>query len=554
MSDKRTIFQKNQVYPLTITSFTSEGNGVGHLEGGFAVFVPDTAPGDVIEVKLVKVLKSYAFGIVHQMVTPSADRVENDCQAGYQCGGCTYRHISYEAECRFKQEMVQNCMQRLGGFDLKAKPILGAEKQEAYRNKAQFPVGYDKNHKLIYGFYAERSHRIIPLSDRPCMIQPKEFSEIADCVIDWMQRNQITAYDEKSEKGVIRHIYLRKGEMTGEVLLCLIGTPKQCPAVFKLCEMITKRFRQVVSISYSCNPKNTNVIMGKSCETLYGTGYIKDILCGIEVRISPMAFYQVNHDQTERLYALAGEYAALHSDDLLLDLYCGIGTIGLSMAKRYDIKHLIGVEVVPQAIEDAKFNAKLNGMGAQFICDDASGMAKKLKDQGMLPDVVVLDPPRKGCDEEGLLAVTQMEPKRIIMVSCNPSTAARDCKFLCEKGYKLVEYTPVDLFPRTGHVETVILLSKGEIDSKKVRVEFSLEGMDMSGFQQGATYEQIKAYVLEKFGLKVSSLYISQIKRKCGLEVGQNYNLSKKEDAKVPQCPPEKETAIMEALKRFRMI
>lgn len=351
-------------------------------------------------------------------------------------------------------------MQRLGGFSQKAKPILGAENTYAYRNKAQFPVGYDKNHKLIYGFYAERSHRIIPLTDKPCQIQPKEFSEIADSVLVWMQQNKITAYDEKSGKGVIRHIYLRKGEMTGEVLLCLIGTPKVCPSSVKLCDMITRKFPQVTSISYSCNSKNTNVIMGNGCVTLYGNGYIKDILCDVEVQISPMAFYQVNHDQTERLYSLAGEYAALHPDDLLLDLYCGIGTIGLSMAKRYDVKRLIGVEVVPQAIADAKVNAKLNGMEAEFICDDASGMAKNLKEQGLTPDVVVLDPPRKGCDEEGLLAVTQMAPKRIVMVSCNPSTAARDCKFLCEQGYELMEYTPVDLFPRTAHVETVVLLSK----------------------------------------------------------------------------------------------
>lgn len=460
MKDRSISFEKNGIYPLSITSCTAEGSGVGHLEGGFAVFVPDTAPGDEIEVRLVKVLKSYAFGIVNRMITPSPDRVENDCPAGKQCGGCCYRHISYEAECRFKQQTVKDCMQRIGGFDLEPQPILGAESQTAYRNKAQFPVGYDKEHRLVYGFYAERSHRIIPLSDKPCAIQPKEFSDIADAVIAWMKQNKITAYDEGSGKGVIRHIYLRKGEVTGEVLLCLVGTPKVCPCSKKLCEQITRKFPQVTCISYSCNPKNTNVIMGDKCTTLYGSGYIRDILCGVEVRISPMAFYQVNHAQTERLYSLAGEYAALKPDDLLLDLYCGIGTIGLSMAKAYGVKRLIGVEVVPQAIEDAKANAKANGMDAAFFCDDASGMAQKLKEQGLTPDVVVLDPPRKGCDEAGLLAVAQMAPQRIVMVSCNPSTAARDCKFLCEQGYELVEYTPVDLFPRTGHVETVVLMSR----------------------------------------------------------------------------------------------
>ena len=455
---KNTVFQKNQVYPLTITSMTVEGTGVGHLEGNFAVFVPNTAVGDVIEVRLVKVLKSYAFGIVELMVTPSEDRIDDDCAVGGQCGGCSYRHISYEAECKAKQDMVKDCMQRLGGFDIEPQPILGGLRQTEYRNKAQYPVGYDKNGRLVYGFYAERSHRIIPLRDHPCFIQPQEFTYIADTVIVWMEKNRVTAYNEMTRKGVIRHIYLRKGEVTGEVLLCLVGTTKKLPAANKLLDLMASRYPQVKTICYSCNDRNTNVIMGEGCSVLSGNGYIKDILCGVEVQISPLAFYQVNHDQTERLYSLAGEYAELAEDNLLLDLYCGIGTIGLSMAKKYGVKRLIGVEVVPQAIEDAKVNAKLNGIEAQFICDDASGMAKKLKEQGLTPDVVVLDPPRKGCDEEGLLAVTEMAPARIVMVSCNPSTAARDCKFLCGHGYTLKEYTPVDLFPRTGHCECVIKL------------------------------------------------------------------------------------------------
>ncbi len=548
---QNTTYQKNEIYPLSITSMTAEGNGVGHLEGGFAVFVPNTTPGDEIKVKLVKVLKSYAFGIVEQMVIPSADRVPDACEAGNQCGGCCYRHISYEAECRIKQNTVRDCMQRLGGFDIEPQPILGATDEYEYRNKAQFPVGYDKRGRIVYGFYAERSHRIIPLKTHPCRIQPQEFTDIADTVVKWMEQNRIPAYNEETKKGVIRHIYLRKGELTGQVLLCLVGTPNKLPAVNKLLDLVLNRFPQITTVCYSCNPKNTNVIMGDKCITLYGSGYIKDILCGVEVQISPMAFYQVNHDQTERLYALAGEYAALSEDDLLLDLYCGIGTIGLSMAKKYGVKHLIGVEVVPQAIEDAKVNAKLNGIEAEFICDDASGMASKFKEQGLTPDVVVLDPPRKGCDEQGLLAVTEMLPKRIVMVSCNPSTAARDCKFLCAHGYKMVEYTPVDLFPRTGHVETVVLLSREKVDDYiKISVHTADLKKNVAGY---ATYPEIKAWVLENYGLKVSSLYIAQTKDKCGIKERENYNIGEGKSKELI-CPPEKEKAIIEAFKHFGMI
>lgn len=547
------VFAKNELYPLTITSVTSEGSGVGHLDGGFAVFVPDTAPGDEIEVRLVKVLSSYAFGIVERMISPSEDRIADDCAVGKQCGGCCFRHIGYEAECRVKSRTVEDCMRRIGGFDLSPQPILGAESTAEYRNKAQFPVGYDKNGQLVCGFYAGRSHRIISLIEHPCRIQPEEFTQIAEAVLKWMRRNRVSAYNETTRKGNIRHIYLRKGEKTGEVMLTLVGAHAVCEAKHALISDITTQFPQVSSILYSHNPHPTNVILGKDCVTLYGAGYIRDILCGVEVRISPMAFYQVNHAQTERLYRLAAVYADLKENDLLLDLYCGIGTIGLSMAKEHAVGKLIGVEVVPQAIADAKVNASVNGIDAQFICDDASGMAKRFEAEGLRPDVVVLDPPRKGCDEAGLLAVAQMEPKRIVMVSCNPSTAARDCKVLCEQGYQLVEYTPVDLFPRTAHVETVIHLSQQKPDDR-IEVDLDLDELDITAAESKATYEEIKAYVKEQTGLAVSALYIAQVKRKLGFEMGENHNPSHAENQKIPHCPPEKEAAIADALRHFGML
>ena len=314
-----------------------------------------------------------------------------------------------------------------------------------------------------------------------------------------------------------------------------------------------KNHADIKSVILNINSKNTNVIMGSRCITLGGSDTITDIMCGNRISLSPLSFYQVNTAQAEKLYGIAAEFAALTGDEDVLDLYCGAGTIGLSMAGK--AKHITGAEIIPQAVENAKLNARENGIeNADFICADAGQAAKLLCDKGRAPDVIITDPPRKGCDALTLDSIVKMSPKRVVMVSCNPATAARDCRCLADKGYELQKVRAVDLFPGTGHVETVVLLSKGEIDSKKVRVEFSLEDMDMSGFQKGATYEQIKAYVLEHTGLKVSSLYISQIKRKCGLDVGQNYNLSKKEDAKVPKCPPEKEAAIRDALKYFQMI
>ena len=369
-----------------------------------------------------------------------------------------------------------------------------------------------------------------------------------------LEANGIAPYDEETGKGRVRHLYMRQGWHSGQRLLCFVVNGNGLPNEAEICRTLQQEF-QLTTVLINRNTARTNVILGRDTRTVLGPGVIEDTLAGVPIQMGVHEFYQVNTPAAELLYAKAKEFARLQPDDFLLDLYCGMGTIGLSMKPH--CRRLVGVEVVPQAVEGAKTVAAHLGLPpeeADFYCMDAGEAATRLASEGAHPDVIVVDPPRKGCDNATLTAIVQMAPRTLVMVSCNPSTAARDAKFLCEQGYTLEKVQPVDLFPRTRHVETVVLLSKGEIDSKKVRVEFSLEDMDMSGFQKGATYEQIKAYVLEHTGLKVSSLYISQIKRKCGLDVGQNYNLSKKEDAKVPKCPPEKEAAIRNALKYFQMI
>ena len=339
-------------------------------------------------------------------------------------------------------------------------------------------------------------------------------------------------------------------------MVCLVCTRAKLPHAEQLCTALREQFPAISTILLNVNAKNTNVILGSENHILYGPGYIEDTLCGVPVRLGPLSFYQVNTLAAERLYGVAAQYAQLTPDDALLDLYCGMGTIGLSMADQ--CRELIGVEIVPEAIESAKANAaRMGGAVAaksRFFCADAGQAATQLAAEGLHPDIVMLDPPRKGCDEATLSAVVRMAPRRVVYVSCNPATAARDAAWLEKNGYHAEKVQPVDLFPRTKHIETVVLLSKGEVDSKKIRVEFSLEDMDMSEFQDGATYPQIKEYVLEHTGLKVSNLYISQIKRKCGIGVGKNYNLPKSEDSRQPQCPQEKEKAIREAFKYFGMI
>lgn len=546
--------QKNQILTLRIERLSSDGSGVAHSADGEAVFVPGTAPGDEARVRIVKDCGRYAFGILDELLTPSPDRIPVDCPVAGPCGGCSLRHLDYAAELRAKQESVLDAFRRIGGLEVPVLDILPSPDVDRYRNKVQFPVGIDKNGVPCIGFYAGRTHRIVPCPD--CKLQPSVLNEIGNALCAFFAQQGIRPYDEQSGKGLVRHIFLRRGAHSGQIMVCLVCTRAKLPHAEQLCTALRGQFPAISTILLNVNAKNTNVILGSENHILYGPGYIEDTLCGVPVRLGPLSFYQVNTLAAERLYGVAAQYAQLTPDDTLLDLYCGMGTIGLSMAGQ--CRELIGVEIVPEAIESAKANAARMGKAvaakSRFFCADAGQAATQLAAEGLHPDIVMLDPPRKGCDEATLSAVVRMAPRRVVYVSCNPATAARDAAWLEQNGYHAEKVQPVDLFPRTKHCETVVLISKGEIDSKKVRVEFSLEDMDMSGFQKGATYEQIKAYVLEHTGLKVSSLYISQIKRKCGLDVGQNYNLSKKEDAKVPKCPPEKEAAIRDALKYFQMI
>jgi len=546
--------QKNQILTLRIERLSSDGSGVAHSADGEAVFVPGTAPGDEARVRIVKDCGRYAFGILDELLTPSPDRIPVDCPVAGPCGGCSLRHLDYAAELRAKQESVLDAFRRIGGLEVPVLDILPSPDVDRYRNKVQFPVGIDKNGVPCIGFYAGRTHRIVPCPD--CKLQPSVLNEIGNALCAFFAQQVIRPYDEQSGKGLVRHIFLRRGAHSGQIMVCLVCTRAKLPHAEQLCTALRGQFPAISTILLNVNAKNTNVILGSENHILYGPGYIEDTLCGVPVRLGPLSFYQVNTLAAERLYGVAAQYAQLTPDDTLLDLYCGMGTIGLSMAGQ--CRELIGVEIVPEAIESAKANAARMGEAvaakSRFFCADAGQAATQLAAEGLHPDIVMLDPPRKGCDEATLSAVVRMAPRRVVYVSCNPATAARDAAWLEQNGYHAEKVQPVDLFPRTKHCETVVLLSKGEVDSKKIRVEFSLEDMDMSEFQDGATYPQIKEYVLEHTGLKVSNLYISQIKRKCGIGVGKNYNLPKSEDSRQPQCPPEKEKAIREAFKYFGMI
>ena len=546
--------QKNQILTLRIERLSSDGSGVAHSADGEAVFVPGTAPGDEARVRIVKDCGRYAFGILDELLAPSPDRVPVDCPVAGPCGGCSLRHLDYAAELRAKQESVLDAFRRIGGLEVPVLDILPSPEVDRYRNKVQFPVGVDKNGVPCIGFYAGRTHRIVPCPD--CKLQPSVLNEIGNALCAFFARQGIRPYDEQSGKGLVRHIFLRRGAHSGQIMVCLVCTRAKLPHAEQLCTALREQFPAISTILLNVNAKNTNVILGSENHILYGPGYIEDTLCGVPVRLGPLSFYQVNTLAAERLYGVAAQYAQLTPDDTLLDLYCGMGTIGLSMAGQ--CRELIGVEIVPEAIESAKANAARMGEAvaakSRFFCADAGQAATQLAAEGLHPDIVMLDPPRKGCDEATLSAVVRMAPRRVVYVSCNPATAARDAAWLEQNGYHAEKVQPVDLFPRTKHCECVIALSKGEIDSKKVRVEFSLEGMDTSGLQKGATYPEIKARVLEQTGLKVSSLYISQVKQKCGLEVRENHHKAKSENTKQPQCPKEKEDAIVEALKHFQMI
>lgn len=448
--------KKNDDIRLEITAFTSLGSGIGRFEQ-MAVFVDGTAPGDLITAHIIKVKKNYAIGKVQKFHKKAKCRIESDCDVDSRCGGCAYRHISYETELEVKKQSVNDAMKRLGGIDRECEEILCIEKPEHYRNKAQIPVGMSDDGKILTGFYSKKSHRIIDCTD--CKLQHKDFSSITEAIKKYIYENPVTIYNEETGQGLLRHIYLRKGVKTGDIMVCLVINGNDIPKRDKLIEKLEDTGLKITSVVLNKNKKDTNVVLGEECETVYGSNFIEDRLCGLLFRISPLSFYQVNPEGTELLYGKAKEYAGLTGNEVLLDLYCGAGTIGLTMAEK--AKQVIGVEIIPQAIENAKENAKLNAIeNVRFICDDAKGAAKTLYDEGIRPDVIVVDPPRKGCSTEVLETISKMSPDRVVYVSCDPATLARDCAVMNGLGYEVQRLSAVDMFPRTVHVESVALLCR----------------------------------------------------------------------------------------------
>ena len=545
--------QKNQILTLRIERLSSDGSGVAHSPDGETVFVPGAAPGDEADVRIVKDCKRYAFGILDHLRTPSPDRIPVDCAVAGPCGGCSLRHLDYTAELRAKQENVTDAFRRIGGLDVPVLDICPSPEVDRYRNKVQFPVGLDKNGNPCIGFYAGRTHRIVPCPD--CKLQPGVLNDIGNALCRFFAENGIQPYNEETGQGLVRHIFLRRGAHSGQIMVCLVCTRPNLPHADALCTRLREQFADIATILLNVNSKNTNVILGTETHTLYGPGYIEDTLCGVPVQLGPLSFYQVNTLAAERLYGIAAQYAQLTPDDLLLDLYCGMGTIGLSMVDH--CRELVGVEIVPEAIESAKANAARMGDAVAakscFFCADAGQAATRLAAEGLHPDVVMLDPPRKGCDEATLSAVVRMAPRRVVYVSCNPATAARDAAWLENNGYHAEKVQPVDLFPRTKHCEAVLLLSKLNVDHH-IEVEVSMDELDVTAAESKATYNEIREHVWEHHQLKVSNLYIAQVKQKHGIIERENNNKPKSENAKQPKCPKEKEAAIVEALRHFQMI
>jgi 23S rRNA (uracil1939-C5)-methyltransferase len=451
------MLKKNDEIIVSVDGMTSEGNGVGRFEG-MAVFIPFSAVGDVLKVHITKVQKTFAYGIIKEIITPSPDRIEADCPVFGKCGGCSFRHISYDAELSIKENIVKDAFKKIGKLDVPFEGILGCEERNFYRNKAQYPVS-EIDGKAVCGFYSKRSHRVVPFVS--CKLQPPVFEEILNFILSYVNQNKIPAYDESSGKGILRHIYIRQGYHSKEIMVCFVVFKDIKERLLPLAEMICEKFSDVKSVVMNVNPINTNVILGNKTKILLGSEEIFDLMCGNKIKLSPQSFYQINTAQAEKLYGIVRDYAELSGKETVMDLYCGAGTIGLSLAK--NAAQIIGVEVIPEAIENAKENASENGISnAQFICGDAADIAQELARNGHAPDIIIVDPPRKGCEKETLDAILQMNPKKIIMVSCNSATAARDCAYLCESGYIPIKGRAVDLFPATEHVECVTLMSKVE--------------------------------------------------------------------------------------------
>lgn len=543
-------YRKNDIVTLEIVDCGTDGEGIGKADG-FTVFVKDAVIGDTVTAKIMKAKKNYGYGRLMEILKPSPYRVDPICPSARQCGGCQLQAVSYEEQKAFKEKKLRGHLERIGGFkELPMEPLIGMDEPYHYRNKAQFPVGRNKEGRIVTGFYAGRTHAII--ENRDCALGIPQNKEVLDRVIAHMEKYNIAPYDEMTGKGLVRHIFVRYGFFTGELMVCLIINGQDLPHQKEMVEKLGE-IPGMTSISLNINKKRNNVILGDKVKTIWGKEYITDKIGDISYEISPLSFFQVNPHQTWKLYSKALEYADLHGEETVWDLYCGIGTISLFLAQK--AKFVCGVEIVSAAIEDARRNARLNEIdNVEFFVGKAEEvLPREYEKNGVYADVIVVDPPRKGCDEMLLKTILKMQPKRVVYVSCDSATLARDLRFLCDNGYELKKVCGVDQFPQTVHVETVVLLSQQKPDDH-IEIDLDLDELDATSAELKATYQEIKDYVLKEFGLKVSNLYISQIKRKCGIEVGANYNLPKTENPKVPQCPKEKEEAIKAALKYFAMI
>ncbi len=451
------VIRKNDVLEAEVLSLSSEGNGICKIKD-FAVFVPNAIPGDKLLIKILKVKKNYAFSKIEKILKPSSNRIKPDCDSFPKCGGCTFRNLKYESELLFKERKVKDALEKIGGMkDLKIEKIIPSEKIDGYRNKAQLPISIDESGHYIVGFYTKHTHRVVDCKD--CKLQPEVFRKSIEAFLAWANKTKPSVYDERLHSGLLRHLYLRIAEKTGEVMFSLVINGDGIEDSELLINTVRRTVPQVKGIILNINKADTNVVLGKENKVIWGKECLTDELCGLKFNISPNSFYQVNRSQTEKLYSLVKEYADLSGIETVLDLYCGTGTIGLTMAKK--CKKLIGVEIVEQAIENAKNNTKMNNIkNASFVCMDAKLAFEKLKKQGNKIDVVVIDPPRKGCDENVINLISHFKVPKVIYVSCDPATLARDLKLFAEKSYKVKSIRPVDMFPRTAHVETVVLLSK----------------------------------------------------------------------------------------------
>ena len=535
---------KNQEHTVTIEGYGEGGMGVARIDGR-VVFVHGALRGEKCRVLILKTLKSVAFAKVLEVIEPSSERITPDCPYFPRCGGCTYRHIRYEEELRLKKQRVQDNLSRIGGSDVTVEEILGAQDTLRYRNKAQYPVSKDG----AVGFYRARTHEVIECEH--CLLVRPEADAAAEALREYMQSCRVAGYDEKTGRGLVRHLYIRSNA-AGESLICVLVNGDKLPKEDRLVTLLRDACPKCTGIVLGTNTKKGNVILGDRYRTLWGSDRLEDTLCGKTFRLSVPSFYQVNRVQAERLYAKAIEFAGLTGQETVLDLYCGAGTITLALSDH--AKKVLGAEIVPEAIDDARENAARNGVkNAEFFCGDASDVAKKLARENLRPDVITVDPPRKGLAADVVESIAEMQPGRVVYVSCDSATMARDVKRLADLGYTAQRACAVDMFPRADHVETVCLLSK--LQSKEhIEIEVKMDELDLTAAESKATYEEIREYVLEHTGLKVSHLYIAQVKQKYGIIERENYNKPKSENAKQPQCPPEKEEAITEAFNYFGML